>query len=119
MRQGQTTQSRVRHQRSVGRYHSPYQRGGSIIPNPPNPWGMENYYDYELEPWITRRVQHQRGGTIIQPPFNPWGINSNRWQDERWINDYIRNQRGGNVHPVIYPWQKKGRKRINRRRQQP
>ena len=37
MRQGQKSQSRIRHQRPVGRYHSPYQRGGTIFRDPPNP----------------------------------------------------------------------------------
>ena len=31
MRRGQKSQSRVRHQRSIGRYHSPYQHGGTIF----------------------------------------------------------------------------------------
>ena len=83
MRQGQKSQSRIRHQRPVGRYHSPYQRGGTIFRDPPNPWGFTNYKRYEIDPWILRR---------------------------------IRKQKGGKMHPVIYPWKNKGRKRINRRR---
>ena len=39
MRRGQKLQSRVKHQRSVGRYNSPYQRGGAIS-TPMNPWVM-------------------------------------------------------------------------------
>ena len=31
MRRGQKSQSRVRHQRSIGRYHLPYQHGGTIF----------------------------------------------------------------------------------------
>ena len=36
MQRGQKSQSHVRHQRSVGRYNSPYQRGGTIF-SPMNP----------------------------------------------------------------------------------
>ena len=62
MRQGQKSQSRIRHQRPVGRYHSPYQRGGSIFGQPPNPWGFTNYKPYEVATWIARRVRKQKGG---------------------------------------------------------
>ena len=31
MRRGQKSQSCVRHERSIGRYHSPYQHGGTIL----------------------------------------------------------------------------------------
>ena len=79
MRQGQKSQSHIRHQRSVGRYHSPYQRGGTIFRQPPNPWGSTNYKP--LDPMILRS---------------------------------LRKQKGGKVHPVIYPWKNKGRKGINR-----
>ena len=81
MRRGQKSQSRIRHQRPVGRYHSPYQRGGTIFRKPPNPSGSTNYKP--LDPMILRS---------------------------------LRKQKGGKVHPVIYPWKNKGRKRINRRR---
>ena len=81
MRQGQKSQSHIRHQRSVGRYHSPYQRGGTIFRQPPNPWGSTNY-----------------------KPLDPMILCS------------LRKQKGGKVHPVIYRWKNKGRKRINRRR---
>ena len=81
MRQGQKSQSHIRHQRSVGRYHSPYQCGGTIFRQPPNPWGSTNYKP--LDPMILRS---------------------------------LRKQKGGKVHPVIYRWKNKGRKRINRRR---
>ena len=80
MRQGQKSQSHIRHQRSVGRYHSPYQREGTIFRQPPNPWGSTNYKP--LDPMILRS---------------------------------LRKQKGGKVHPVIYPWKNKGRKGINRR----
>ena len=60
MRQGQKSQSRIRHQRPVGRYHSPYQRGGTIFRQPPNPWRFTN--PYEIEPWMARRIRKQRGG---------------------------------------------------------
>ena len=37
MRRGQKSQSHIRHQRSVGRYHSPYQRGGTNFRQPTTP----------------------------------------------------------------------------------
>ena len=80
MRRGQNLQSHIRHQRSVGRYHSPCQRGGTIFRQPTNPWGSTTYKP--LDPTILRS---------------------------------LRKQKGGKVHPVIYPWKNKGRKRINRR----
>ena len=80
MRRGQNSQSHIRHQRSVGRYHSPYQRGGTIFRQPTNPWGSTTY-----------------------KPLDPTILRSSR------------KQKGGKVHPVIYPWKNKGRKRINRR----
>ena len=55
MRQGQKSQSHIRHQRSVGRYHSPYQRGGTIFRQPPNPWGSTNYKP--LDPMILRSLR--------------------------------------------------------------
>ena len=45
MKQGQKSQSRVRHQRSVGRYQSPYQQGGTILSRPPNPLGFPDPYE--------------------------------------------------------------------------
>ena len=60
MRQGQKSQSHIRHQRSVGRYHSPYQRGGTIFRQPPNPWGSTNYKP--LDPMILRSLRKQKGG---------------------------------------------------------
>ena len=81
MRRGQKSQSHIRHQRSVGRYHSPYQRGGTNFRQPTNPWGSTTYKP--LDPMILRS---------------------------------LRKQKGGKVHPVIYSWKNKGRKRINRRR---
>ena len=80
MRRGQKSQSHIRHQRSVGRYHSPYQRGGTIFRQPTNPWGSTTYKTLDT--------------TILRS---------------------LRKQKGGKVHPVIYPWKNKGRKRINRR----
>ena len=83
MRQGQKVQSRVRHQRSVGRYNSPYR---------------------------------QRGGTIVQPPHYPWGMRT-PYQDQLSLQPWIyRRMKGGKSEKVIYPWQIKGRKRINRQR---
>ena len=114
MRQGQKSQSRVRHQRSMGRYQSPYQRGGTIFSRPPNPLGFPGPYEYDLDPWIRKRVRQQRGGTIIRDPFNPFRSHT---FDEMlpWIEARLRKQRGSKVYPVIYPWKNKGRKRINRR----
>lgn len=51
MRRGQKSQSRVRHQRSVGRYHSPYQRGGTIF-RTRNPWGFTSYKPCEIDPMV-------------------------------------------------------------------
>ena len=81
MKRGQKSQSRIRHQRPVGRYHSPYQWGGTIFKQPTNPWGFTNYN--QIDPMILRS---------------------------------LRKQKGGKMHPVIYPWKNKERKRINRRR---
>lgn len=53
MRRGQKSQSRVRHQRSIGRYNSPYQRGGTIF-GPRNPWAMSSYKPYGVDPMILR-----------------------------------------------------------------
>ena len=110
MKQGQKSQSRVRHQQSVGRYNSPYQRGGTIFQAPPYPWGMSTPYQDQL----TLKPPYQRGG-IIRSPFNPFQSHT---FDEMlpWIERRMRQQRGGSVYPVIYPWTTKGRKRINRRR---
>ena len=47
MRRGQKSQSHLRHQRSVGGYHSPYQRGGTIFRQPPKPWGFTNYKPFD------------------------------------------------------------------------
>ena len=69
MKRGQKAQSRIEHQRSVGRYHSPYQRGGTIFQQPPNPWGFRNYN--ELDPWIARRIRKQKGGKK-HPAIYPW-----------------------------------------------
>ena len=62
MRQGQTFQTRVRHQRSVGRYKSPYQRGGTIVSPPFNPWTPHTFD--EMYPWLQRRMRKQRGGKV-------------------------------------------------------
>ena len=69
MRQGQKSQSHIRHQRSVGRYHSPYQRGGTIFRQPLNLRGITNYKP--LDSWIARRVRKQKGGKAY-PVINPW-----------------------------------------------
>ena len=87
MRRGQKSQSHIRHQRSVGLYHSPYQRGGTIFRQPPNPWGFTNYKPFD--PMILRSIRAKKKKT---------------------------KQKGGKVHPVIYPWKNKGRQGINRRR---
>ena len=115
MKRGQKSQSRVRHQRSAGRYHSPYQRVGTIIRDPFNQFRSHTYD--EMLPWIERRMRQQRGGNLVQDPMYPWGVtNPYKYELEPWIRRRIRQQRGGNVYPVIYPWANKGRKRINRRR---
>ena len=69
MRQGQKVQSRVRHQRSVGRYKSPYQRGGTIIQAPHYPWGMTTPYQDQLslQPWIYRRMKGGKSQKVIYP----------------------------------------------------
>ena len=69
MRQGQKSQSHIRHQRSVGRYHSPYQRGGTIFRQPPNPWGSTNYKP--LDPMILRSLRKQKGGKV-HPVIYRW-----------------------------------------------
>ena len=79
MRQGQKSQSRVRHQRSIGRYNSPYQRGGTIFQMPTTSFGMPTYRRYRLDPTIIRAIRQRR-----QP-------------------------KGGKVHKVTYPWVIKGR----------
>ena len=75
MRQGQKVQSRVRHQRSVGRYKSPYrQRGeGTIVQSPQYPWGMRTPYQDQLflQPWIYHR--RMKGGKS-QKVIYPWQI---------------------------------------------
>ena len=54
MERGQKSQSRVKHQRLVGRYKSPYQRGGSIVSNI-NPWTLTSYHPYWLDPLVLLR----------------------------------------------------------------
>ena len=49
MRRGQKFQSRVKHQRAVGRYQSLYQRGGTIFTMPKTPWGMLTYRPYGVD----------------------------------------------------------------------
>ena len=68
MRRGQKSQSRVRHQRSVGRYHSPYQRGGTSF-SPRNPWAMTSYQPYGVDPVILRSLRQkakQKEGKCIK-----------------------------------------------------
>ena len=86
MRRAQRSQSRVRHQRSVGRYHSPYQYGGTIIRSPRSRFDVSTYPPYERDPMILRSLRQRA------------------------------KQKGGKLHQVTYPWQSKGRKRIKRRR---
>ena len=67
MRQGQKSQSRVRHQRSIGRYNSPYQRGGTIFQMPRTSFGMPTYRRYRLDPTIIRAIRQRRqpkGGKV-------------------------------------------------------
>lgn len=49
MRRGLKSQSRVRHQRAVGRYQSFCQRGGSIA------YGLGLRLPYQVQPWMARR----------------------------------------------------------------
>ena len=86
MRRAQRSQSRVRHQRSVGRYHSPYQYGGTIIRSPRSRFDVSTYPPYERDPMILRSLRQRA------------------------------KQKGGKLHQVTYPWQSKGQKRIKRRR---
>ena len=58
MQQGQKSQSHIRHQRTVGRYHSPYQRGGTIFRQPTNPLGFTTYK--QLDPMILRSLRKGR-----------------------------------------------------------
>ena len=89
MRRGQKSQSRVKHQRSVGRYNSPYQRGGTSF-SPMNPWVMTSYKPYGLDPLRLRQLRKK----------------ANR----------RAKQKGGRVHKVTYPWTTKGRQYKRRRR---
>ena len=66
MRRGQKSQSRVRHQPSIGRYHSPYQHGGTIF-SPTNSWAVTSYQPYGVHPMILRSVRQrakQKGGKL-------------------------------------------------------
>ena len=86
MKKGQKSQSRIRHQRSVGRYHSPYQQGGTIFRDPPDPWRMSTYKPYEIDPWILKRVRKQRGGklhTVVYPWKNKGRKRINRRRKRR------------------------------------
>ena len=64
MRQGQKDQTRTRHQRSVGRYKSPYQRGGTIVRSPYSPWAPHTFD----ERWLQRRMK----GGKMQKVIYPW-----------------------------------------------
>ena len=79
----------MKHQRSVGRYDLPYQRGGTIS-SPMNPWAMTSYKPYGVDPWMLRQ-QRQRANRRAK-------------------------QKGELVHKVTYPWNTKGRKYKRRRR---
>ena len=59
MQRGQKSQSRVKHQRSVGRYNSPYQRGGTIF-SPMNPWAMTSYKPYGVDPLRLHQFKKKR-----------------------------------------------------------
>ena len=75
MRRGQKSQSRVRHQRSIGRYHSPYRHGGTIF-SPRNPWAVPSYQPYGVDPMIRRSVRQrvkQKGGKLHTVTY-PWMI---------------------------------------------
>ena len=75
MRCGQKSQSCVRHQRSIGRYNSPYQRGGTIF-SPRNPWAVTSYQPYGVDPMILRSLRQrakQKGGKLHKVTY-PWMI---------------------------------------------
>ena len=88
MQRGQKSQSRVKHQRSVGRYNSPYQRGGTIF-SPMNPWAMTSH--------------------------KPYGEDAFEATSRKKANRRAK-QKGGRVHKVTYPWTTKGRQYKRRRR---
>ena len=71
MRRGQKSQSRVRHQRSIGRYHSPYHYF-----YPRNPWAVTSCQPYGVDPMILRSLRQrakQRGGKLHKVTY-PWMI---------------------------------------------
>jgi len=69
MRRGQKSQSRTRHQRAVGRYHSPYQRGGTIAAPPITPWTITSYSPFQLDPRprFRRPTQKGAGHKVVYP----------------------------------------------------
>ena len=69
MRRGQKSQSHIRHQPSVGHYHSPYQRGGTNFRQPTNPWGSTTYK--LLDPMILRSLRKQKRGKVHSVIY-PW-----------------------------------------------
>ena len=84
MRRGQKSQSRVKHQRSVGRYNSPYQRGGTIF-CPMNPWAMTSYKPYGVEPSRLRQLRKkakQKGGRVYKVTY-PWTTKGRQYKRRR------------------------------------
>ena len=74
MRRGLKFQSRVRHQRAVGRNQSFCQRGGSIA------YGLGLCLPYQVEPWMARR--RQKGGSI-QKVVYPWMTKGRKYKRRR------------------------------------
>ena len=75
MWRGQKSQSRVRHQRSIGRHHSPYQHGGTIFILR-NPWAVTSYQPNGVDPMILRSLRQrvkQKGGKLHKVTY-PWMI---------------------------------------------
>ena len=74
MRTGLKSQSRVRHQRAVGRYQSSCQRGGSIA------YGLGLCLPYQVEPWMARR--RQKGG-LVQKVVYLWMTKGRKYKRRR------------------------------------
>jgi len=69
MKRGQKSQSRTRHQRAVGRFHSPYQRGGTIFGPRILPWTITSSPPFQLDPppWVRKRAQMGAGHKVVYP----------------------------------------------------
>ena len=54
------TRNYARRRRAVGRYRSPYQIGGMILPPPIIPFFPERARPWETKPWVHRRIKAAR-----------------------------------------------------------